>query len=210
MTTNYVLDEITVVIPVHPPRIRNGMLRRALDSVWSQTLLPDAVIIERDSDHQGSAITRTRALAKVTTRWVAFLDSDDEFLPTHLSELLDCALNHEADVVYPGCHVIGGSDPHDRFGHPFDADLLRKKSYIPVTSLVKTFFAQDVGGFTYPEGSIYDDWGFYLKLLDEDAQFIHHPVKTWNWHHTGISTPDKDGNTSGQAHKWWTQGTELM
>lgn len=195
-------NEVTVVIPVHTPRARNGMLTRALDSVWNQELLPDAVIVQHDSQHQGSATTRNLALNQVRTHWVAFLDSDDELLPHHLSQLLACALSNDYDVVYPGCEVIGGHDPHDRFGQPFDPDLLRKKSYIPVTSLVRTFYAQDVGGFHTPKGSDYDDWGLYLRLLDAGAKFHHHPVKTWFWNHHGYGKPGVEGNTSGSKDRW--------
>lgn len=195
-------NDVTIIIPAHTPRMRNGDLNRALASVWAQTRPPEVVIVQHDYKHEGSAVTRNKALQKVDTHWVAFLDSDDELLPEHLEELLDAAWLTAADVVYPGCDVIGGHDPHDRFGQPFDADLLREKSYIPVTSLVRTFFAQDVGGFACPKDSDYDDWGLYRRLLEAGAKFHHHPVKTWRWFHTGVGSPGVCGNTSGRGDRW--------
>lgn len=186
-------NTITVLMPHIPPRVEK--LARAVQSVSRQTLQPDHLIITPDPHHTGSAATRNRGLTSVTTEWVAFCDDDDELMPHHLDELLRCAIAHDADVVYPGCHVIGGTDPHDRFGQPFDPDLLRQKSYIPVTSLCRTGMVKAVGGFSLPEGSIYDDWGLYLKLLRVGAKFVHHPVKTWHWHVDG-------GNTSGSGARW--------
>lgn len=195
-----VVPGVTVVIP-HIP-IRGIQLARAVHTVADQTLPATRIIIESDPDHTGSAATRNRALAAVTTEWVAFLDDDDMLYPHHLDELMRCAAATEADVVYPGCDVIGGHDPHDRFGQEFDPDLLRQKSYIPVTSLVRTFYAMHVDGFVRPPGSDYDDWGFYLRLLDAGAKFVHHPVKTWRWFHWGYGMPGRDGNTSGMGNRW--------
>lgn len=183
---------ITILVP-HIP-VRRSELSRALASAFAQTLPPAAVHVQVDSEHAGSAATRNRALVDVHTEWVAFLDDDDQLLPHHLDELVRCAEAFSADVVYPGCHVAGGYDPHDRFGQPFDPELLREKSYIPVTSLVRTELAQ-AAGFAPPPGSDYDDWGFYLALLDDGAKFVHHPVKTWIWNHW-------NGNTSGRGDRW--------
>lgn len=190
---------ITVVMP-HIEE-REEELKRAIKSVSEQELKPDAFIVQIDDTQSGSAITRNLALKVVETDWVAFLDDDDEMMPNHLSELSQCAETTGADVIYPGCEVIGGSDPHDRFGQPFDPDLMRQKSYIPVTSLVrmslvKKLFEEHDEAFYRPAGSIYDDWGFYLRLLDTGAIFVHHPVKTWKWHHW-------HGNTSGLPLKKW-------
>jgi hypothetical protein len=143
-------------------------------------------------------------MAAVQTEWTAFLDSDDEWLPDHISQLLSCAVETGADVVYPACRVIHTqlgeipqSDPHfedwGRPGRPFDPDLLRQRSYLPVTSLVRTSLAQQ-SSFVPPDGSHYDDWGFYLGLLDLGATFVHLPVISWVWHHG-------PHNTSGDATK---------
>lgn len=196
---------LAVVMPTI--EIRGKERQRAVDSVNVQTLLPDELHIQLDDSRRGSAFTRNAALRFVRADWVAFLDDDDEFLPIHLHELMQCAEATDADVVYPGCHVIGGTDPHDRFGEPFDADLLRQKSYIPVTSLVRMECVNEIiekygEAFFRPHGSDYDDWGFYLRLLDIGAVFVHHPVKTWNWHMHGYGMPGLPGNTSGLSSRW--------
>lgn len=191
---------ISVVIPHIPPRANE--LMRALRSVVAQTLQPEAIIIKTDKIHLGATITRNSALKKVTTNWVAFLDDDDELRPNHLEELRRAAHEQKADVVYAGYDVIGGYDVLDRFGEPFDPDVLRDHSFIPVTSLVRTQLAMKVGGFVKRGDSPYEDWGFYLALLDAGAKFYHHPVKTWKWHHWGVGQPGLPGNTSGMGDRW--------
>lgn len=184
---------ITVVIPSIPPR--KGLLKRAIGSVLGQTLPAAAISVAVDLEREGSAKTRNRALAAVQTTWAAFLDDDDQFLPQHLELLAACAESSGADVVYPWPQMLGAGDPRpDRFGVPFDAEELRRGSYIPVTSLVRTGLAQRVG-FRCPRGSDYDDWGFYLGLLDLGVKFVHLPQRTWIWRVEGQ-------NTSGRPDRW--------
>ena len=195
---------VTVVIPTIKPR--KGLLRRAVNSVMAQDMggyHRPKIEIAIDRDHEGSAATRNRALAKVRTPWVAFLDDDDYFLPDHLRTLLD-AICPDYDVIYTGCRVIGAGfeeiprqEEWGRFGEDFDPELLRDHSYLPVTSLVRTKIAQDswFGPPNHDPMSPYDDWGFYLRALDRGARFKHIPEATWVWHHHGQ-------NTSGQGDRW--------
>ena len=192
--------DITVVIPSIP--VRPNALTKAVKSVATQQLKAKAIIVAVDTEREGAAATRNRALDQVTTEFVAFLDDDDELLPNHLAEMATHQLATEADVVYPACMVInpelGGvipvKDEWGRPGKPFDGNLMRQQSYIPVTSLVRTELAQ-TARFGAPEGSDYDDWGFYLRLLDMGAVFSHVNEITWVWHHNGK-------NTSGRADRW--------
>lgn len=194
---------VTMVMPVHPARWKTTM-RRALRSVLTQTMPVAAMSIVSDLEGAGAGPTRDRALAAVRTKWVAFLDSDDEWLPDHVEQLVDCAEMTGADVVYPACRVVHtqlGEIPRSnplyeewgRPGKPFDPYLLRQKSYLPVTSLVRTDLAQQCS-FVPPDGSHYDDWGFYLGLLDLGAVFTHLPRISWVWHHG-------PHNTSGMPTK---------
>lgn len=191
--------DVTVITPHIPTR--PNALARAVKSAVTQTVKPRDIIIATDLNHEGAASTRNRALRRATTTWVAFLDDDDVLLPNHLSTLLRHAEETGADVVYAGCTVVGPDgrevpvrEEWGRFGLPFDPERLRQKSYLPVTCLARTVFAQSAL-FGAPEGSIYDDWGFYLRMLDMGCAFSHVPEITWIWNHTGR-------NTSGQPHRW--------
>jgi glycosyl transferase family 2 len=176
---------------------------RALKSVAAQNHPPEVFIVRTDYEHIGAARMRNIMLEHVDTEWVAFVDDDDVLGATHLSTLT-AATKTGADVYYPGYDVIGGHDIYQRFGLPFDADVLRDHSYIPVTSLIRTQLVLDVHGFGTVMGqpNHYEDWGLYLKLLNIGAKFEHVSVKTWEWYHWGEGRPGVPGNTSGLGTRW--------
>lgn len=175
---------ISVIIPTIPPRY--NLLNRALESVYQQKLLPDAVIIETDHEGVGASVTRNKALFRVTTEWVACLDDDDEFLPWHLEQLMGVALREDADLVYSkwvgintGLFRLIGQSWSDEL-----ANEIRRNNFIPVTTLLRTERVQEVGGFQelgMNGGATCEDWGLWLKLLDKGCKFFHHPVETWRW-----------------------------
>jgi glycosyltransferase involved in cell wall biosynthesis len=190
-------DGITVVIPVHPPRLHSTM-HRAVESVWEQTLRPDAVSIAIDHGHEGAAVTRNKALAAVGTEWTAFLDSDDQLRPGHLQTLMDHADKTGADLVYPWFTIAPfGADPWpEREGQPFDRKILEHTNYIPVTVLARTALLQDVGGFQPlgPPENPCDDYGAWKALIAAGAKFSHVNVRTWIWWW--------GDNTNGRGDVW--------
>jgi hypothetical protein len=160
---------------------------------------PEAIVVAIDHDHIGAAATKNRALSQVTTEFTAFLDSDDEFLPHHLRALEQRQRESGADVVYsipvvPQFPEFTKTEP--QYGKPFDPGVLRQRSYIQTTSLVRTRLAMEAGGFQRPpDGGNYDDWGLWLALLSWGASFEHLPEETFIWNHNGM-------NTSGRGDRW--------
>lgn len=170
--------ELTVAIPAHPARLRSGMLDRALCSVTEQTLQPAAISVAIDLNREGAPATRQRALDAVSTPWVAFLDSDDQFLPEHLEVLASAAVEQEADYVYSWFH---GPDPFPQhFGRPFDpADPVETTSVI----LIRTELAKKVGFAKIPERQFNtgEDFRLTLGCVALGAKIVHVPQRTWVW-----------------------------
>jgi glycosyltransferase involved in cell wall biosynthesis len=172
---------VTVVTPFHEARRANGMLDRAAASVRAQTV-PVEHILAEDIHRKGAAITRAHGLHLVDTEWVAFLDSDDEMDPDHMEQLLACAADTGADYVYPWFRVQGGSDPFPMFfGKPFDPSAPNSTT---ITILVRTELAKEVGFARDPNVQVSgEDFAFTLGCIAAGAKIVHHPAKTWTWHH---------------------------
>lgn len=187
---------ITMVIPAIPERF--ALLARALRSVQAQTFKPVRVLVDVDDERTGAAATRNRALAKVDSEWVAFLDDDDELYPDHLRRLARYVALSDVDVAYPGYDA--DVDPVKCFGLPFDPLLLRARNFIPVTVLAKTEKVREAGGFQpHPDvnGDPCEDWGLWLAMLDRGAKFGHVPVKTWRWNYRADTTKGRGKEPTG-------------
>lgn len=191
---------ITAAIPAHPARIRNGMLDRALRSALNQSLSPAAVSVAVDLNGDGAPVTRQRALDAVQTEWVAFLDSDDFFLPRHLELLAQHAQETGADMAYSWFKVMDAQGrilehdpvfPPTHFTEPFNP---ANPIETTITTLVRTELAQQVGFQALNRGEMNtgEDRFFTLGILAAGGKISHLVEKTWIWSHHGR-------NTSGHA-----------
>lgn len=112
--------QITVVIPLYN---RADCIRRTVQSILEQTLLPAEIVIVDDGspdnsaevvqsigsplirllrqENRGVSAARNRGIHAACTDYVAFLDADDEWLPEHV-EVLDRLVRK-----FPQCGAIG-------------------------------------------------------------------------------------------------------
>lgn len=182
---------VTVLIACHPARLRNGMLLRALNSVTAQTLQPATIVVVNDLEQEGAGGTRRRLLNLVNTEWIAWLDSDDEWMPEHLEKLMRVAVETDSVYVYSWMH---GADPLGHFGIPFSPCT---PHHTTMTVLVRTDIAQEVGfPDTSKEGHQFsnEDWAFITGVAkiacERNLKMTHLAERTWTYH-------GHRGNTSG-------------
>lgn len=184
-------DGITVCVAAHPQRFRNDLLSQALASVLAQTLQPAAILVFNDTERKGAGWSRQNLLAQVSTRWTAWLDSDDLWDPDHLEKLHRVA--EETGSVYVFSYFKAASDPLGHFGRPFDPC---NPHHTTMNVLVDTALAQEVGFPDNESGRFAnEDWSFIqgvCKLACERGLKVTHLAeRTWTWRHHG-------GNSSGQ------------
>jgi glycosyltransferase involved in cell wall biosynthesis len=195
-------DLITVAIPSHPGRDRSGaFLARAIGSVTQQELPAWAISVANDTRGEGAAATRQRALDAVATPWVAFLDSDDQFLPRHLLLLSRWGRRHDADFVFSHYRVEGGTDPRPwALGKLFDPDAPHETTS---TVLVRTELARKAGimrdgmdAASLRDGRLHagEDWEFTKACVAAGAVIVHLPRVTWIWNHHGANTSGIPGH----------------
>lgn len=191
---------VAVVIPTIPGR--EALLARAIDSVTAQRRQPDQLIIEHDDARTGAWATRNRALLKVRTDLIAWLDDDDWLKPNHLLHLVRCIKDSpfHPDLVYPSpvMEPKFSKDPTAttvqgrwvspwgvRFGPEQEAHLRRFGSFIPMTHVVRTDLVREIEGFRpgYDVDGRYrgEDEDYLIRLLDHGCKIEHLPVKTWHW-----------------------------
>src|SRR5437870_1765768 len=110
---------VSAIIPTFN---RRAYIRRAIDSVLEQTVPVDEIIIVDDGSTDGTAESvegwygsrvrvirqenagvsgaRRRGIQEARGRWIAFLDSDDEWTPERNRHLVNAAARVPADVAW--------------------------------------------------------------------------------------------------------------
>lgn len=210
------MSSVTVVIPTIPGR--EELLQRALASVENETPFGWNTVVQVAEPGEGAAATRNRALEKVDSAWVAFLDDDDEFKPGHITKCFQHARRSGSDIVYPWFDLsVRGKIRNDldpllingrpAFGQLFDPKALTKNNFIPVTVLARVDLIRQVGGFPVPGSEAWphpdcEDWGLWLALRNAGARFSHLPERTWTWHWHSKNTSGRPDN----AKKIYTEG----
>ncbi len=177
---------ISVVIPVHD---RRALVGRAIRSVLSQTLPPvDVVVVDDGSsdgvaawlpnafpsvtvlrldENRGVSHARNRGVERARGDWIAFLDSDDEWLPDKLERQAG-ALRGAAPS--PLCHTdeiwirrgvrVNPCRHHAKRGGDIFLDCLPRCVVSPSAALVDRAVLALLGGFdeSLPACEDYDLW----------------------------------------------------
>jgi GT2 family glycosyltransferase len=182
---------ISVIIPTYN---RAELVQRALKSVFAQrpALAAEVLVIDdgstdesanvaesmgarviRHSENKGLAAARNTGVKEATQPWVALLDSDDEWLPHHLTTLWG---HHEGHVLVAGSALYCGADPaRDRVhgtsrGQPLvlssPSPLVFPDNQVPVSaSMVRRDTVRAVGGFKAYKGVV-EDLDLWLRVLN--------------------------------------------
>lgn len=155
-------SNVTVVIPT---RNRPELLMRAIKSVQAQTRPVDEIIVVVDGPDEvtvkalsdagdprirpivlptngGANNARNQGAASATTEWVAFLDDDDEWLPTKIEKQLAVADNY--DII--GCRYLARTSKHSHTwpqrlpveGERFGDYLFARRSFFRGESSINT------------------------------------------------------------------------
>ena len=179
---------VTVIIPVGPRHA--AYLPDALASVMAQRVaswealvindtgqpitlpaMPGVRVLPAPEQPEGAtgparaAGARNEGLRHAQAPWVTFLDADDALTDEALASLLRGAARYpDAGYIY-GAWWNLPPDGTPRFAPapPYDRGRLLGGNLHPITALVPTDQARQVGGFD-PRWDVYEDWEFWLRL----------------------------------------------
>jgi glycosyltransferase involved in cell wall biosynthesis len=201
------MPKVSVVLPTFE---RWPLLARALSSVLEQTERDlEVLVIDdcsgddtperlaavadprlrvlRQESNQGVARARNRAIGEARGEWVAFLDDDDFWAPTRLSEHLRVIADAGASWGY-GTAISVGADGARRVMVPGPPDGLRDSLLElnvvgpPSTATVRLDLLREVGSFD-DRLSVIADWDLYIRLAQRaPAALCAEPLVAY-WEH---------------------------
>lgn len=219
-------DKVSVVIPTYN---RADLLEKAVASLQSQTYKNLEIIIVDDcsTDHtfeivqkmddsriiyikheknKGGSESRNTGIQQGSGEYIAFLDSDDQWLPEKITLQLEVFReNPDAGVVYTGVKVVESERLIREIVPENRGDILReliKFNCIDTTSsiMVKKELLTKIGGFDTAIPSC-QDWDLYLRLAQiTEFDYVKIPLVLFNQHPGERITTNKTARLNGHLY----------
>lgn len=122
----------------------------------------------QNKKNEGAAVSRNLAIEKAKGRFIAFLDSDDLWMPNKLSTQIEFMLEHQYDFTYTAYDKINESNTS--VGH---ISVPKKSSYhsllrtCAIGCLTAVYDTKRVGKVYMPIIDKRQDYGLWLRLLKQ-------------------------------------------
>ena len=182
---------VSVIIPTYN---RKHTLKRAIQSVYMQSLLPYEVIVVDDGSNDGTkewvkqkypnvkyiyqknsgvSSARNKGIKIARGDWIALLDSDDEWLPNKLSEQinkiksnLDVKILHSNEIWIRNGVRVNQMKKHKKFGGYIFEKCLDICRISPSSVLLKKEILNDIG--TFDESlKVCEDYDLWLRITSK-------------------------------------------
>lgn len=134
----------------------------------------------RNETSQGAANTRNRAFELAQGEYVAFLDCDDRWLPTHLAACVDALARHGDDVAYSAAamfedgsdHMMGFWGPNHDEIRRFPQSLLGRSFVTPSATVVRRSVIEEIGAWN-SDFRYCEDAEFFFRVAKQGKRFRH-------------------------------------
>jgi len=191
--------DISVIIPAFN---RAHTLPKALDSVLSQTLKPREIIVVDDGstdetnavlanypglciisqDNRGVSAARNVGIEKAGGEWLAFLDSDDEWLKEKLEKQWDTIciddklICHTEEIWIRNGQRVNPMKKHQKFGGMIYERCLPLCVISPSSVMIHRSVFEDVGVFD-ESLEVCEDYDLWLRICAKySVLFIDEPL----------------------------------
>lgn len=220
-------DLVSIIIPTYN---RSSMLPRALVSVQGQTWRNLEIIVVDDGStddttevmsglqrddrrirflrhrlNRGAQAARNTGIQSATGRWLAFLDSDDEWLPHRLEAGIAALLRTQTRAVHCDCYVTNGDNPARTIEGipPLSGNILPAILADPGPMfqglLTERSCFEEIGCLDETIVS-YQEWDTYIRLAQcHTFSFIAEPLFVYHCHSGKTISQDMIRDADGYA-----------
>lgn len=164
------------------------------------------VKLSRNAKNAGAAVSRNNSIERAQGEFLAFLDTDDLWLPSKLTEHLQFMLENDASISFTSYGLI--DEQSNDIPQVVDAKLAGAFSYQDMlckratmgccTVMVK---ASDFDDLTMPLIRAGQDYALWLKLLKTGKQAVIFPKMLSKYR---LVTASLSANKVNKAKKTWT------
>jgi GT2 family glycosyltransferase len=147
----------------------------------------------------GLVAVLNRGLQKAAGEYFAILSADDAFRPTYVERLLSALLQEpSAAFAYSAMEYFGARSGMFR-ARSFSPALLLAGNYVNASALTRRADALAVGGFHPNPANAYEDWDFFLRLLETGKRGVAVPEPLLRYRQHG--TRSRNPRSLGEFHR---------
>lgn len=193
------MPKISVIIPTFNC---GSYIRRAIESVHKQTIVPAEIIVIDDGstddtpeilcdyikkneviyirqENQGAPVARNTGIMAATGDYIAYVDADDELVPTNFEKCLTTLEANGADWCFTNLVRVRHTDDgifreHARIEVPIHDVFhgILREDYIFTNPFIKRQVLLDVGMYD-SHLKTREDWDLNIRLLEKGYPFCH-------------------------------------
>ena len=148
-----------------------------------QEVLKESPFVTTFESHDNIGVVRTRnkGINLLNGDYFIFVDSDDFLDDRYVEELYDCAINHQADIVYCDLFNFEKNEVYLK-AQEFELHSLLVSNYISNCSLVKKEILKDTYYDEKLSGKKLEDYDFFLNLIiNNGAKAVYQPNTKLNY-----------------------------
>ncbi len=148
--------------------VDNGSSDGTYSVALAESAADSRIRVYQMTDCHSAAAARRHAIDRAAGEWIAFLDSDDLWLPEKLSLQLDAAIAHSSDFVFSASSFINAN-----------GDVIGDILHVPPTVSYSEILKQNIiscssvlikrdlldGCFTETDNEICEDYAAWIRIL---------------------------------------------
>lgn len=147
----------------------------------------------QNATNSGAAISRNKALREANGKWIAFLDSDDIWVPTKLEEQLDFMIKNRYSFSYTDYQLCNNGVLTNKIvTAPKKVTFRKIKHYCYIATLTVIYNRETIGLIQIGDIKKNNDYAMWLKILKKvDGYRYCKTLSIYNKHSQSISSGSK-------------------
>ena len=146
----------------------------------------DRIKILQNETNSGAAVSRNYALRMAEGKWIAFLDSDDLWIPEKLEKQLTFMVENNYDFTYTHYRVCNNGTWEDFIRvSPKKVTLRKMYNYCYFSTITVMYSREKLGLLQIPDIKKRNDYALWLTALRKSDAYLYPEVMSYYIRHTG-------------------------